>query len=162
MTVDYDPIAEQYDKLHQSPLSRNIDQYFYFKLIGDLEGKSCLDLGCGVGFYTRELKRRNAQRVVGIDISSQTIVLAKKEEAREPLGIEYILADVMELGKIGEFDLVVASYLLNHAQTSSQLLKMCQTIYANLKPNCRFISINNNLEQSPESYVVSHILQLVA
>jgi toxoflavin synthase len=60
----------------------------------------------------------------------------------------------MELGKIGSFDLVVASYLLNYAQTKEELLTMCQIIYANLKPGGRFVCINENLEQSPESYSI--------
>ena len=80
------------------------------------------------------------------------IELAQEEEARNPLGIEYLVADVCELGQIGSFDLVTASYLLNHAQTKKQLLQMCQTIYLNLKPNGRFVGINDNVEQAPESY----------
>ena len=80
--------------------------------------------------------------------------LARQEEIREPLGIEYILGDVLELGKIGRFDLVVASYLLNHAKTKEQLVKMCQTISVNLSPGGRFIAINDNVQQPPESYLI--------
>ncbi len=56
---------------------------------------------------------------------------------------------------IDSFDLVVASYLLNYAQTKEQLLKMCQSIFANLKPGDRFVSVNDNSEQLPESYLIS-------
>ncbi len=89
---------------------------------------------------------------MGVDISEKMIELARRQEARIPLGIEYIVCDVLELGEIGCFDLVVASYLLNYAQTKEQLLQMCQSIYANLKCGGRFVSVNNNSEQSPESY----------
>lgn len=82
------------------------------------------------------------------------IDLAKESEAREALGIEYIVGDVIKLGKIGSFDLVVASYLLNHARTKQQLLKMCQTIFANLKRGGRFIGINDNVQQPPDSYPI--------
>ncbi|MBV9769301.1 MAG: DUF1698 domain-containing protein, partial [Bryobacterales bacterium] len=34
---------------------------------GDLSGKSVLDIGCNAGFYSLEMKRRGADRVVGID-----------------------------------------------------------------------------------------------
>ena len=131
-----------------------IEEYTYFNLLGELAGKSLLDLGCGEGFYPRKFRQKGATRVVGVDLSQKMIELAKQEEAREPLGIEYIVADMYELGSLGSFELVVASYLLNYAQTKEQLLKMCQTIYANLKLGGRFVSINNNLQQPPESYPI--------
>ena len=57
---------------------------------------------------------------------------------------------------IGEqFKLVVASYILNYAQSKEELLKMCQNIYSNLKPGGRFVSVNDNSEQPPESYLTS-------
>src|SRR4029077_12473449 len=34
----------------------------------DLSGKSVLDIGCNSGFFGMEMKKRNADRVVGIDI----------------------------------------------------------------------------------------------
>src|SRR4028118_22482 len=33
----------------------------------DLSGKSVLDIGCNAGFYSIEMKRRGASRVLGID-----------------------------------------------------------------------------------------------
>jgi tRNA (mo5U34)-methyltransferase len=33
----------------------------------DLSGRSVLDIGCNAGFYSIEMKRRGAARVVGID-----------------------------------------------------------------------------------------------
>ena len=154
MGAYYDTIAQQYQQFHESPQSRYIDKYTYFNLLGDLAGKSILDLGCGEGLYTRLFSHSGATRIVGVDISPKMIELAKQEEAREPLGIEYIVANVCELGQIGSFELVVSSYLLNHCQTKEQLLLMCQTIYANLKPSGRFVAINDNVAQSPESYPI--------
>ncbi len=152
MIAYYDTIAEQYQQFHESPQSQYIDAYTYFNLLGELAGKSILDLGCGEGFYTRKFRQKGATRVVGVDLSPKMIELAKHEEAKEPLGIEYMVADVCELGFIGSFDLVVAAYLLNYAQTKEQLLKMCRTVYVNLKLGGRFLTINDNLEQPPESY----------
>ena len=152
--VHYDTIAEEYKKSKEWPFRLHIETYTYFELLGNLTGKSILDLGCGEGFYTRKFREKGAAKVVGVDISTKMIELAKQQEAQEPLGIEYIVCDVLKLGKIGSFDLVVASYLLNYAQTQEELLKMCQTIYANLKPSGSFVSINDNLEQSPESYAI--------
>ncbi len=151
MAAYYDTIAEQYQQSEHLPYRLHIEAYTYFYLLGDLIGKSILDLGCGEGLYTRQFKHRGAAEVVGVDISSKMISLAKQQESKQPLGIKYLVADVLELGKIGSFDLVVASYLLNYARTKDELMRMCQTIAANLKPASRFVSINDLSEHDFQS-----------
>src|SRR5690349_24757747 len=42
-------------------------QRFAHAIPADLSGKSVLDVGCNAGFYSIEMKRRGAERVVGID-----------------------------------------------------------------------------------------------
>lgn len=153
MTQHYDIIAKEYQQLKQLPIRIFLEKYTYLQMLGNLTGKSILDLACGEGIYTRQFKQQGAAVVVGVDISQKMIELAKQEENQQKLDIQYIVADVMELGKIGDFDLVVASYLLNYAQTEAQLKKMCQTIFSNLKQGGRFVTINNNTEQSPSSYL---------
>ena len=152
MAQIYDSIAEQFKKFYSLPFALHVETYTHLNLIGDVTGKSILDLACGEGIYTRLLKQNGAARLVGVDISSEMIKLARQEEEKEPLEIEYIIADVTEIGFIDSFDLVVASFLLNYASTKDQLLKMCHTISANLKPGGRFISLNNNLDLLPEFY----------
>jgi len=151
MTTHYDNIAWQYKKSKELPIRQYAETYTYFHLIGEMAGKTILDLACGEGFYTRQFKQKGARHVLGVDISEKMIELAQQEEAKKTLGIEYIVGDVIELKKRGRFDLVVASFLLNYAQTKEQLLRMCQSIYTK-EPGTRFVSINNNSEQPPESY----------
>ena len=38
----------------------------------DLTGRTVLDIGCNGGFYAIEMKRRGAERVVGIDCRRRT------------------------------------------------------------------------------------------
>jgi len=152
MPAYYDNIAQQYqDVVRELPLSFS-KIYTYLNLVGNVTGKSVLELGCGEGFYTRKLKQKGASKVLGIDISKKMIELAQQQEMREPLGIEYRVGDVLALDKVGEFDLVVAVFLLNHAQTKAQLFQMCQNISIHLKPKGRFVALNNNLELSPDAY----------
>lgn len=152
MAIHYDNIAGQYQKSKTLPFRKYVEWYSYNNLLGNIAGESVLDLACGEGFYARRIKQKGAARVTGVDISAKMIELAEQKEAVAPMGIDYIVGDVLKLGKLGCFDLVVASYLLNYAQTREQLLAMCRTIAINLKPGSRFVSINNNPEQPPESF----------
>ncbi len=82
----------------------------------DLTGKSVLDIGCNAGFYSIEMKRRGAQRVLGID--SDERYLAQARLASETLGfdgIEFVRLDVYDVGALAEkFDLVIFMGVLYH------------------------------------------------
>lgn len=148
----YETIAEDYRKSRRLPFRQHIEEYTLLTLTGSFAGKSVLDLACGEGTYSRIAKRAGATRVVGVDLSETMIGFARQEEARAPLGIEYLVRDVCELGRVGEFDLVLASYLLNYARTEEHLRQMCTVIAANLRPGGRFIAMNNNPEQTAETF----------
>lgn len=152
MVAEYDNISTPYKQSKELPFRLYVETYTYFNILGDVAEKAILDLACGEGLYTRKLKQKGAAQVVGVDISEKMLELAREQETQHPEGVEYILGDACNLGKIGSFDLVVASYLLNHASTKEQLLQMCQSIWENLKPGGRFVSMNNNDEQAPDSY----------
>src|SRR5687767_15115668 len=59
-------------------------QRFAPHLPRDLSGKTVLDIGCNAGFYSMEMKRRGASRVLGID--SDDRYLAQARLAGEALG----------------------------------------------------------------------------
>lgn len=155
MTTDYNQIAEGYKKSKEAPWRLHMEQFNFFSLLGDVAARSVLDLACGEGHYTRRLKRRGAGRTVGVDISGRMIELAVKEEAARPLGIGYVVADAAQL-KLGEtFDLVVASYLLNYAQSADQLRGMAEGIARHLRPGGRFVTINDNPAQPPATHALT-------
>lgn len=89
---------------------------FAHALPQDLRGKSVLDIGCNAGFYSVEMKRRGAARVVGID--SDERYLAQARLASELLGfenIEFRNCSVYDVATLGErFDLVVFMGVLYH------------------------------------------------
>jgi SAM-dependent methyltransferase len=114
------------------------------KLIGDVEGKRVLDVACGEGNFTRMLRTASAAEVVGIDISERMIELARAQEARRPLGIEYRVEDARALAKNADFDLVVGAWLLVYAQTRAELAQMCLGLASRLRSGGRFVTIVNN------------------
>jgi tRNA (mo5U34)-methyltransferase len=81
----------------------------------DLEGRSVLDVGCNAGFYSLEMKRRNAGRVVGIDSDSHYLRQARFAAEQSGLDIEFQQMSVYEVGKLQEkFDLVIFMGVLYH------------------------------------------------
>jgi tRNA (mo5U34)-methyltransferase len=84
-------------------------------LPADLTGKTVLDIGCNGGFYAIEMKRRGADRVLGLD--SDREYLAQARFAAEALGIpiEFRELSVYDVGLLGEkFDLVLFMGVLYH------------------------------------------------
>ena len=60
-----------------------------FRTLGDIRGKSLLDLACGDGFYTRRFRAEcGADPVMGIDLSPKQIERAQAIEQRKSLGID--------------------------------------------------------------------------
>jgi ubiquinone/menaquinone biosynthesis C-methylase UbiE len=144
MTTNYDPIAEQYKRSKEQPWRTFIECFTLMDLVGELGGKAVLDVACGEGFYTRRLKQRGAARVTGVDLSQGMLGLARAQEAEHQLGIEYVLGDAREIERAGEFDLVVAAYLLNYAHDRRELGDMSAAVARFLKPGGRFVTVNQN------------------
>ncbi len=144
MSTDYNAIAKEYQASKMLPWRKHVESYTFFQLAGDLANLSVLDLACGEGFYTRQIKLRGAAEVVGVDISEGMIKLAEESEKQNPLGLVYHCQDALTLNLDKKFDLICASYLLNYARTAEELYQMGQVIANHLKPGGRFITINSN------------------
>lgn len=82
----------------------------------DMTGKSVLDIGCNAGFYSFEMKRRGASRVLGIDFDDYYLNQARF--AADVLGfddVEFRRMSVYDIGALGErFDLVLFMGLVYH------------------------------------------------
>ena len=81
------------------------------ELLGDVAGRSILHLQCHFGQDTLELARMGAH-VVGVDLSDESIAVAKKLNEELGLNAEFVESDVLELiGKLDrKFDIVFTSY----------------------------------------------------
>jgi tRNA (mo5U34)-methyltransferase len=84
-------------------------------LPADLTGKTVLDIGCNAGFYSFEMKRRGAARVLGIEVEDLYLRQARFAAEIEGLDVEFRKMSVWDLGAIGErFDLVIFMGVLYH------------------------------------------------
>ena len=73
----------------------------------DLTGASVLDIGCNGGFYSIALKKRGAQRVLGVDIDDRYLKQARFAARVLGLDIEFEKRSVYEIDSLpGQFDYV--------------------------------------------------------
>lgn len=90
-------------------------QRFAHALPKDLRGKTVLDIGCNAGFYSIEMKRRGASRVLAIDFDEPYLAQAKFAAEILDADIEFQKLSVYDVGKLGEqFDLVIFMGVLYH------------------------------------------------
>jgi tRNA (mo5U34)-methyltransferase len=81
----------------------------------DLRGMTVLDIGCNGGFYAIEMKRRGADRVVGIDSDEGYLAQARFAAEVCDVEIDLRLMSVYEIGRLEEkFDLVLFMGVLYH------------------------------------------------
>ncbi len=81
----------------------------------DLAGKTVLDIGCNGGFYSLEMKRRGAARVLGIDFDEHYLAQARFAADVAGLDIEFRRLSVYDVGALGErFDIVFFLGVLYH------------------------------------------------
>jgi len=80
---------------------------FAHTLPEDMSGKSVLDIGCNAGFYSMEMKRRGADRVLAIDFDEDYLAQARFAAEVQGLDVEFRQMSVYDVGAIGmRFDIV--------------------------------------------------------
>ncbi|QJD96830.1 TIGR04290 family methyltransferase [Mucilaginibacter robiniae] len=90
-------------------------QSFASAIPQDLTGKSVLDIGCNGGFYSIEMKRRGAARVLGIDSDDRYLEQARYAAKVSGFDIEFRNLSVYDVGSLGEkFDVVIFMGVLYH------------------------------------------------
>jgi tRNA (mo5U34)-methyltransferase len=82
----------------------------------DMSGMSVLDIGCNAGFYSVEMKRRGADRVVGIDSDPRYLEQARfVSQVLGFTGIEFRQISVYDVAALREtFDFVIFMGVLYH------------------------------------------------
>jgi tRNA (mo5U34)-methyltransferase len=80
-----------------------------------LTGMSVLDIGCNGGFYSLEMKRRGANRVLGIDFDDGYLEQARFAAEVTGADVEFRKLSVYDVGTLGEsFDIVLFMGVLYH------------------------------------------------
>lgn len=123
------------------------------EMIGAVNDQEILDLGCGLGWYTRHAVESGAATVDASDISSKMIQRAKD---MTPEGLQsrinYEVSDLNDLVlKTSTYDLVYSS-LTFHYLPNESFTRLLKEIYTSLKPGGRFVfSVEHPIYTSPSN-----------
>jgi len=156
LTAEFDPIAEDYTKLHQEAIEGSgfsVDYFYEYKVKKTYQylekhnittPKTILDFGCGVGNlipYIREYFP-DAQ-IYGCDISKESIELA--EDKTKKSNASFFLfdpdSDVFPAGL--KFDLVIVSCVFHHIPPEEHI-KTLYRIRANMNPGGNLFIFEHN------------------
>ena len=143
--LTYERLGERFDSALSVYDTRRRVETLIDEFLADevIAGKTALDVGCGLGFFSERLKRRGA-RVTACDIAP---TLVERTERR--VGCASVVADVMELtDSFGTdcFDLVVSSECIEHTPDPHEALLQLAAV---LKPG-GYLSISTpNVVWSP-------------
>ena len=130
--------AQSFDaiyRLERSPFWRWVNTTFRkavferytitFEQAGHVTGKKILDVGCGSGVYSVDFARRGARRVVGIDLSTNMLELARQEAEQHGVAdrCEFIQADFLELDLEDRFDISIAMGVFDYVPDQVAFLR---------------------------------------
>jgi len=131
----WDKNAENWTKLARLGYDRCrnlINTPAFFKMLPDVSGLRGLDIGCGEGYNTRKAAKRGAI-MTAIDISETFIKYAKDSEELEPLGINYQIANAVDLPFPDDhFHFIIATMSLMDIADHKKALS---EVFRALKPN---------------------------
>ena len=145
----YDAIADRYRDSKWLLFRHFIERYTVMALLGDLQGRTVLDMACGEGVYARQFKRAGAAEVTGVDISPAMVALAEAQERAEPIGCRYVCADAAAFRPAAPVDVVTAIYLLNYARTAAEVGSFGRACSRALRPGGLLVGFNDNVRNPP-------------
>jgi SAM-dependent methyltransferase len=114
-------------------------------------GSSVLDVGCGVGRWSRRLAARGA-RVTGVDLSPTMIAEARRRAADEGLAAwcRFESQDLSQLDAGSKFDLVLGVTVLQHILDPAALASAVMRMSEHLKPGGRMVLLEAAPDQAAD------------
>jgi len=146
----YDDVATDYKSYDDLPMAR-LEAELIRTALGDCTDLAILDLGGGSGTHARQAVRAGSRLADVVDISEAMMQIGKDLASRtgEASHIRWHVADAsrplgdqgIELLPPGEYDVVMANWVFDHAHTEHDLRGMWRNIATYLKPGGRFVGI---------------------
>ena len=136
----YNNQADSWSRKEPILLSDYSARPFVLELCEPLKNLTVLDIGCGEGYVGREMLKRGAKHVDGIDISEKMINHALREKENQNIkNATYTVQDISTLRVTEEkYDLVIAMFLFNYLSIEDTQLTM-EKVFQLLKPGGQFV-----------------------
>ena len=115
--------VENFDSWHQED-TRQLHRRLILELLNDFNFSNILDIGCGKGYFTHQLKKKN-NLVHGIDISPTAVKIAKekfKDISFETLNIN----ELIKLNKLisnSSYDLILIIEVLSYCKNWKEIIE---------------------------------------
>lgn len=115
--------AGWFNRLFRKPIFERYD--ITFEEMGNLDGKSVLDVGCGSGIYSMQCALKDANHVKGIDFSAPMLAIAKERAKQHQLDAKcsFELIDFMHMNDIETFDFAIVMGVFDYLAEPLPFLK---------------------------------------
>ena len=129
-----------------------------YQMLKDLvdPGNTCLDLGCGEGYFTIDMARLAgpAGRVIAVDLQEHMLKVLRRRAVRAGVSdsIETVVGSPKALDIDTRVDFVLAFWMLHEVPDKDRLLR---EIAAAMKPGARFLLVEPKWHVSRESFALS-------
>ena len=131
MSGDYQTLSEiSTQDIHYSPFGPGEKQ---LGLIGDIQGKDFIELGCGAGQNSLAVASQGGNKVLGVDISGRQLKAAAHLADKTNQDIGLIQADVQNLDfiKSESFDVVMSMFALEFVSDLNRFFENCHRLLVN-------------------------------
>lgn len=156
-------ISDAYKKTAKFRNNNYIVSPHIINLIGNVNGKTILEVGCGFGRYLEILSKHNPSKLVGCDISSHQIKLCK--ETIKNNNIEYYVLDFSSTNSpviLGhdKYDIIYTVFVILYIETLDKLKTFLENCYKCLKKNGKVIICTLDILSASFYSEVFNILKL--
>jgi len=118
----HDRRAKKWEKLRIGKYSIE-KQEICIKTLKTKKGEHILDVGCGTGFFARNVAK-NGAKVVALDMSENMLKVAKEIARKENLKIKFVKGNAEKLPfKNSSFDKLIAVDLIQHLNEPKEFIK---------------------------------------
>ncbi|WP_445455070.1 class I SAM-dependent methyltransferase [Flavobacterium sp. HNIBRBA15423] len=117
-------IRQHWNKIISGNEIISYEEYVSKKIINNKDNLSLLSIGCGEGIHERNFcNHLNLKKVLGIDISNESIKMAKTYAEKEKKEIIYLSSDFFEVDFSSEkFDIILFDSSLHHFKDINKFL----------------------------------------
>ena len=141
--TDFDQVTNYTKYIEDDPFRRGLHFPAVEEVLGDVNKKRILDIGCGDGLFSRLLAERGAV-VVGYDRARQQIAQARARVGAPGLDATFVVATPQTFFHDGTFDAAMSVMVLNYATSPEELAAFFRSASRHVGPGGRFISVVYN------------------